>query len=208
MLISATVFLRPCLQLANCLIFWSTVHNFPNGKSVSNIVQATGALLTPLLLVSSPNEFLTHHLPLMFFAGLESQSALSAPGEPAQVSSKEPFEGLIENLRSVLASKPSHPSFWIPRKPLQPTSDYRVLLVSKVFFFSSHQPSNIFLIHSSYLYKSSQSGSLLGRLDLPPSTVPPLPTHSLTLHYPRYLNPPHSFPMESSHLFGSGNIVI
>ncbi|KAH9473102.1 hypothetical protein Pst134EA_000182 [Puccinia striiformis f. sp. tritici] len=91
-----------------------------------------------------PNEFLSHHLPLMFFAGIEPQNAIippanpstpPGPASPTKPSSKDPFEGLIENLRAVLAPKPSHPSIWIPRKTPQPTSDYRVLLVPKSIRF-------------------------------------------------------------------------
>ncbi|KAA1114414.1 hypothetical protein PGT21_007995 [Puccinia graminis f. sp. tritici] len=97
-----------------------------------------------------PNEFLSHHLPLMFFAGIEPQPAVQPSNPPSEEQqprppSKDPFEVLIENLRAVLASKPSHPSIWIPRKTPQPTSDYRVLLVPKSIRFPPRKtrPSSV-----------------------------------------------------------------
>ncbi|PLW51825.1 hypothetical protein PCANC_01925 [Puccinia coronata f. sp. avenae] len=92
-----------------------------------------------------PNEFLSHHQPLMFFAGIEPQSTTPAAEEQAKNPPKNPFEGLIQSLRAVLASKPSHPSIWIPRQTPQPTPDYRVLLVSKSIRFPPRKtrPSSI-----------------------------------------------------------------
>ncbi|WAQ81565.1 hypothetical protein PtA15_1A907 [Puccinia triticina] len=69
----------------------------------------------------------------MFFAGIEPSKPTPAEDNPPP--SKDPFEGLIEHLRAVLAPKRAHPSIWIPRKSPQPTPEYRVLLVPKSISF-------------------------------------------------------------------------
>ncbi|MBW0497135.1 hypothetical protein O181_036850 [Austropuccinia psidii MF-1] len=95
---------------------------------------------------SLPNEFLSHHLPLMFFAGIGPSNSVKAEAIaeiPSQVNDQ--FETLIEYLRAALSHSTSPSPIWNPPKNRQIMPDFRVVLVDKAIRFPPRKarPSSI-----------------------------------------------------------------
>ncbi|KAG0148825.1 hypothetical protein CROQUDRAFT_89870 [Cronartium quercuum f. sp. fusiforme G11] len=76
---------------------------------------------------SLPIEFLSHHLPLLFFAGLPVPPEDPNSGQ----GSSDPFQVLSTNLRHALTANQSGIQVWDPRKQTQNSHDFRVVVVEK-----------------------------------------------------------------------------
>ncbi|KAI8449280.1 Foie gras liver health family 1-domain-containing protein [Phakopsora pachyrhizi] len=87
-----------------------------------------------------PPEFLSHHRPLLFFAGIRpptspSDSVASQTKDQPTLTTNVSIQALCSDLRKVIAQRDNQPLVWDPRKPHETVPEFRVLLVDKAIKF-------------------------------------------------------------------------
>lgn len=112
------------LENANSQSAVSPAHCFPSRPARASLNGDGGPRHNAAKMESYPNEFTAHHRPLLFVAGIHSNS-----GETTQ-EQLDPFHGLVNDLRTTLTGKSAQYSLWDNTRGLN--NEFHVALVEKV----------------------------------------------------------------------------